>query len=324
MRERDLERLFSNFLVQNKGYSEASLLYEASIHPKSDEKNFRRYLADLLILDTEFNNYLALIEFKGGSDKRLLNSAYEQVKAYLYALNKSDLPAYLVVPIGENDFEIFLFSADNWTKVEKEDFPQYQTLQSKAQADSKGLFEALSEKKYREVKNKKELLRGTAWSTLLSLIAGIITVVIFSVDIFKNKVGDNNKDAIPCCDTTSILIKRLSQKIDTLEFQFKTIKSNDTLVTIDNQRTKLKELEIRLANFEASVASSPDRLLKLQEINFEFKELANSIDKEKEISEIKVSNLKEKLDQVIIWTSGLIITIIGSIIGFAINAFRKN
>lgn len=324
MRERDLERLFTNFLVQNRGFAKASLLYEASIHSKSDEKNFRRYLVDLLILDTEFNNYLALIEFKGGSDERLLNSAYEQVKAYLYALDVSDLPAYLVVPIGENDFEIFLFSADKWTKVEKEDFPQYQTLQSKAQADSKSLFEALSEKKYREVKNKKELLRGTAWSTLVSLIAGIITVVIFSVDIFKNKVGDNNKDAIPCCDTTSIFIKRLSQKIDTLEFQFKTFKSNDTLVAIDNQRTKLKELEIRLANFETSVASSPDRLLKLQEINFEFKELANSIDKEKEISEIKVLNLKEKLDQVISWTSGLIITIIGSIIGFAINAFRKN
>jgi hypothetical protein len=58
------------------------------------------------------------------------------------------------------------------------------------------------------------------------------------------------------------------------------------------------------------ITSSPDRLLKLQEINFEFKELQNSI-------------AKEKLDQVIIWTSGLIITIIGSIIGFAINAFRK-
>ncbi|MGN6492800.1 MAG: hypothetical protein ACTHLE_12445 [Agriterribacter sp.] len=324
MRERNLERLFSRFLVERKGYSEASLLYEASIHPKTDENNFRRYLADLLILDTEFNNYLALIEFKGATEKRLINSAYEQVKAYLTALNRSDLPAFLVIPLGENDFEIFLFSTDGWNKIEKEDFPQYQTLQSKAQADSKVLFEDLNEKKYKEAKRKKELVRATAWSTLLSLIAGMIAVVIFSIDLFKNKIEEDGKTTTTCCDSTTILVNRLSRKIDTLELQFKTIKSNDTLFIRNSQNAKLKELETRLANFEASVTSSPDRLLKLQEINFEFKELTNSIAKEKEISEIKISNLKEKLDQVIIWTSGLIITIIGSIIGFAINAFRKN
>ena len=323
MRERDLERLFSNFLVHAKGYSAASLLYEASIHPKTDENNFRRYLADLLILDTEFNNYLALIEFKGRIDNKVLNTAYEQVRAYLNALNKADLPAFLVVPFGENDFEIYQFSVDNWTKIEKDDFPQYQTLQSKAQADNKTFFEDLSEKKYKEAKKKKELIKGTAWSALLSLIAGVITVIIFSVDLFKNKIGDN-RNTISCCDTTNTMVNNLSKKIYSLELQFKTIKGNDTLFNINNQNIKLNDFGKRLANFEASVTSSPDRLLKLQEINFEFKELQNSIAKEKEIAEIKVSNLKEKLDQVIIWTSGLIITIIGSIIGFAINAFRKN
>jgi hypothetical protein len=323
MRERDLERVFSNFLIEKKGYSQASLLYEASIHPKTDDNNFRRYIADLLILDTEFNNYLALIEFKGRIDAKLFNSAYEQVRAYLNALNKADLPAFLVVPLGETDFEIYLFSVDNWTKIEKQDFPQYQTLQSKAQADNKTFYEDLNEKKYKEVKKKKELLKGTAWSALLSLIAGIITVIIFSLDLFKNKVGDS-RNAISCCDTTSVMITRLSSKLDSLEFQLKAVKSNDTLFNKYNQNIKLNEIEKRLISFETSVTSLPDRLLKLQEINFEFKELQNSIAKEKEISEIKVSNLKEKLDQVIIWTSGLIITIIGSIIGFAINAFRKN
>lgn len=323
MRERDLERVFSNFLIENKGYTQASLLYEASIHPKTDDSNFRRYIADLLILDTEFNNYLALIEFKGRIDAKLFNSAYEQVRAYLNALNKADLPAFLVVPLGETDFEIYQFSVDNWAKIEKQDFPQYQTLQSKAQADNKTFYEDLNEKKYKEVKKKKELIKGTAWSAILSLIAGIITVIIFSVDLFKNKVEDS-RNAISCCDTTSVMITRLSSKLDSLEFQFKAVKNNDTLFNMYNQNIKLNDIEKRLLSFETSVTSSPDRLLKLQEINFEFKELQNSIAKEKEISEIKVSNLKEKLDQVIIWTSGLIITIIGSIIGFAINAFRKN
>ena len=109
-----------------------------------------------------------------------------------------------------------------------------------------------------------------------------------------------------------------------IENQIKAFEKNDTTFQVYDNTKKINELEKRLVNFESSVASSPEKLLKLQEINFEFKEVQNTINKEKEITEIKISNLKEKLDQVIIWTSGLIITIIGSIIGFAINAFRKS
>jgi len=52
--------------------------------------------------------------------------------------------------------------------------------------------------------------------------------------------------------------------------------------------------------------------------------LKTSIESEKELSDTKLINLKERIDQLTIWTSGLIITIIGSIIGFAVNAFRKS
>jgi len=319
----NLEKLFSSFLVQEKGFPEGCLLFEASLHPKVDEGSFRRYIADLLILDTEFNNYLALVEFKAQGDKRNVSIAYEQVRAYLNVLNKPDLPSFLVVPREENDFEIYQLSTHDWARIEKEDFPQFQTLQSKAQADSKTLYEDLNERKYREAKRRKELLRGAAWSTLLSLLAGIIAVVIFSIDTFKNGFG-NSVDKETCCDSTSLLLNKLSVKLNLLDSQFKNLKNSDTLIKSYFQGQKLNAIEQRIDSFERSVTSSPDKLLKLQEINFQFHELQALIAKEKEISDIKISNLREKLDQVTIWTSGLIITIIGSIIGFAINAFRKS
>lgn len=321
MRERDLERIFSEFLKNEKGYSDASFLYEVSIHPKIDDNIYNRYIADLLILDTEFNNYLALVEFKSAATGRNLKTAFDQVTAYLRALNKPDLPAYLVVP-NEQDFEIHLLAKDGWNKIEKQDFPNYQTFQSKAEADSKSFFGDVTEKKYQEEKKRKQLITSTAWSTLLSLIAGIVTVIFFYTDTIKSKDADKRL-VDSYFDSTSAAYKKLTERIALLENQSKTLHSGDSIVNAKTQANKLKELENRIKSFESSVTTSPDRLLKLQEINFEFKELQNSISKEKEIAELKISNLKEKLDQVVIWTSGLIITMFGSIIGFAINAFRK-
>lgn len=323
MKERDLEKLFSDFLIGSKGYPNTSLLYEPLIHPRISEENFRRYQADLLILDTEFDNYLALIEFKSRVDKGMLNNAYAQVKTYLNILNKHELLAFLVVPSEVEDFEIFQFSVNNWIKINKEDFPRYETLQSKAHADNKGLIEDLTEQSYRETKKKKELLKGTAWSSLLSLIVGMVTAIVFSLNTLNDSARNNIKSP-SSNDMSDKLIYDLSKKIDSLELQIKTIKKNDTIFKNYDQASKLNEIELKLTRFESSISKSPNRLLQLQQINFEFKELATLIAKEKEITEIKISNLEEKLDQIIIWTSGLIITIIGSIIGFAINAFRKN
>jgi archaellum component FlaC len=315
MREQDLEKIFADYLKNEKGYSDASFLYRVSIHPKIDEDFYKRYIADLIIFDTHFNNYLALIEFKSTATDKDLHGSLYQVTSYLRALNKPDLPAYLVIPC-EQDFEIYLLAKGRWNKIEKQDFPNYQTFQSKAEADSKSFFEGVTENKYRYEIKRIQLTKNTAWSALLSMFVGIAAAVLFYTDTIKD-------DKVSKKVIANVNYQRLTDRITSLENQLKLIHSDDSNLNAQTQSTKLKDLENRITNFEASVSTTPDRLLKLQEISFEFRQLQNSIAKEKELAELKISNLKEKLDQVIIWTSGLIITIFGSIIGFAINAFRK-
>jgi hypothetical protein len=60
--------------------------------PLTDNKGkFRRFVADLILLDTDFNNHLALVEFKG-EDKRP-SDALAQVKSFLEAIRIDNLPS---------------------------------------------------------------------------------------------------------------------------------------------------------------------------------------------------------------------------------------
>lgn len=319
MKERVLELLFSAFLKDQKGYPQASLFYEAQIKHRFREGTHKKYYVDLLILDTELNNYLALVEFKSNINDQVLKTSYDQVKTYLSSMSRTGIPAYLVVG-DEQNFIIYQFSKKEWIKIDNADFPEYQTLQAKTEADIKITTDEINEEKYIDAKSKRELLKSTAWSTLVSLIIGISTVIYFSNNLLHNE-GNKEKELISLKnDSTAILIASLSKKMIILEDSLFKSKIIDTTTF---QIKKLLEIEKRVENFESSVTSNPDRLLKLQEINFEFRNLENIISKEKEISEIKITNVKEKLDQVIIYTSGLIITIIGSILGFAFNAFKR-
>src|SRR3712207_4394848 len=99
---------FIDFLVTQKGYPKGSILLEAPLADRRD--GFRRYIADLILLDTEYDNYLALIEFKV-KVRNAISESLLQVKSYLSILDKPNLPAYLVIPKSENnkvvDFVIY-------------------------------------------------------------------------------------------------------------------------------------------------------------------------------------------------------------------------
>ena len=322
MNEKELSKKFANFLVQEKGYPEESLLFEAPILLSKYHPNLQRYIADLVILDTTRDNYLALIEFrkidmnsfhKDGGDK--------QIQQYLKALNKPELPAYLVTSSENGDFFIILVKDEAWLMVEKENFPQYQTLQSKAIADNKNFIDNLNEQQYIELKDKKTRFRNTAFSTLISLIIGIIAIITFYITLSNNSNWQNK--ASNSNDSTSIIINKITSQLLELQKQVSGL-NIDTSIQKGSIDIKINSLSKRIKDIETSVSTNPDRLLKLQEINFKFQQLETNIQNEKEIADLKLTNVKEKLDQVVIWTSGLIITILGSIIGFAINAFRKN
>ncbi len=86
----------------------------------------------------------------------------------------------------------------------------------------------------------------------------------------------------------------------------------------------MNSLDERVQIMENIFSNSPQKILKLQELTYQLKSVNDKLSKEKEINDIKIVNIKERMDQLTLWTSGLIITILGSIIGFAINAFRKS
>ena len=72
MREQELSKIFTDFLNKEKGFPKESFLSESPITQKIGAKS-RMFIADLILLDTNDNNYLALVEFKGSSRLALSN-----------------------------------------------------------------------------------------------------------------------------------------------------------------------------------------------------------------------------------------------------------
>lgn len=196
MTEVEFGRQFVDFLITEKGYPKRSLLLEAPLADKNESS--KRFIADLLILDTDFNNYLALVEFKGRRYKSPSKDFVNQVKTYLHVINQANLPAYLVMSDynsnSETDFLVYILDNNDWRKIEKNDFPHYETLSSKNQADEKKDIKEYNDIKVKELKKKKELFRATAFSTLASLVVAVASMLFISKNISFDI--DNSKEDI--------------------------------------------------------------------------------------------------------------------------------
>lgn len=81
MREQELSKIFTDFLNKEKGFPKESFLFESPLNLKIGSTS-RMYIADLILLDTSDNNYLALVEFKGSS-RLSLNNYVTKIKSYL-------------------------------------------------------------------------------------------------------------------------------------------------------------------------------------------------------------------------------------------------
>lgn len=327
MNHRELEYKFIEFLLKEKGYTQKNFLLEASIRDTSSSENERtRYIADLILLDTDYNSYLALVEFKSyQQNKRAISGqTVAQVKQYLNVIGNPNLPGYLVVPDESNDFSVYILDDNDWKEIEKNDFPHYDSLRSKNQADEKKLSQDLSKEKAAELKKKRDLIRNTAWSTLMSLVVGIISVFILSKNVFFTERKLTIEEAtVVCCDTLQDQTNDLKIKMLHFEKELIALKEQDSILVNNGKDLKIKSLDNRILEMESILNQSPQSILKLQELTYQLKSVNEKLLKEKEINDIKIINVKERMDQLTLWTSGLIITILGSIIGFAINAFRK-
>lgn len=324
MREQELSKIFITFLIKEKGFPKESFLSESPIKLKMGSTS-RIYIADLILLDTSDNNYLALVEFKGSS-RLALNNYVNKIKSFLNIINKP-IPAYIVIPDGkeENPFKIFVLKNDTFKQIELSDFPQYETIISKNRADEKKEYRDYEEIKEKEIKKKKEIIRGTAISSILSLIIAVFSVSIISTNLFTNDKHDFSffkhyfeKDSI------ENLQNEITRKISILEGNLKTIQRQDSLFQISTEKTEILYLKNRINNIENSISQTPEKLFKTQELLFQIQYLKNEISNAKELNESKFNNLKDRIDQLTLWISGILITIIGSISGFAINTFKKS
>jgi hypothetical protein len=327
MNHRELEYKFIEFLLKEKGYTQKNFLLEASLRDTLSKENKRtRYIADLILLDTDYNNYLALVEFKSyqNNSKAISGQTVAQVQQYLNVIGNPNLPGYLVVPSETNEFSVYILDNNDWKEIEKNDFPHYDSLRSKNQADEKRLNQDLSKEKTNELKKKRDLFRTTAFSTLMSLIVGIVSVFILSKKVFFTEDRLTNETTTICCDTLQIQSNDLKFKILDIEKELLALKAQDSILVNNGKNLKMNSLNERIQIMEDVFSNSPQKILKLQELTYQLKGVNDKLSKEKEINDIKIVNIKERMDQLTLWTSGLIITILGSIIGFAINAFRKS
>lgn len=326
MNHRELEYKFIEFLLKEKGYNQKNFLLEASLRDSlSDENKRARYIADLILLDTDYNNYLALVEFKSYQNNSQATSqqTVAQVKKYLSVIGDANLPGYLVIPSNENEFTVYLLDNNDWKEIEKNDFPHYDSLRSKNQADEKRLNQDLSKEKANELKKKRDLFRNTALSTLMSLVVGIVSVFVLSKKVFFTEDKSNIDKTKIINDSLQIQSNDLKSKIIDIKKELLAIKAQDSILVNSGKNLKINLLDERIKIIENILSNSPERILKLQELTYQLKSVNDQLLREKEISDIKIVNIKDRMDQLTLWTSGLIITILGSIIGFAVNAFRK-
>lgn len=154
MIERELEKIFSEFLIK-LGYTRDNLLSQFAIRSENERTGFR---PDLIILDTVNKEYIGLIEFKNHFDRRVEELTVGQFYKIFGYLGTTNIPAYLVIPIDNEDFQIFELTNDNsFHPISKEDFPNFETLSAKRITEEKLKHRELLQKKIKDLKTKKEI-----------------------------------------------------------------------------------------------------------------------------------------------------------------------
>lgn len=84
----------------------------------------------------------------------------------------------------------------------------------------------------------------------------------------------------------------------------------------------MKKIDTRLKIIENGISENPEKALSIVELNNDIKQLKQLIDHLKELNQAKIDGLSEKLDLVNAFTFGLLITIFGSILSYAITNLR--
>lgn len=314
MIERELENLFIEFLL-GRGYSRDNLLSQFAIRSDNEKTLFR---PDLIILDTVNKEYIGLIEFKNRFDRRVEEITVGQFYKIFGYLGTQNIPAYLVVPIGNEDFQIFELTKDNsFQPISKDDFPNFETLSAKRITENKLKQRKLLLKKVNELEDKKRRSKLSAYLALLSLILGVTASLIA---VFFQQKGFDKPSAEPiiCCDSLENKYENLLQKLDSLESQFTSMqKTNSKTDTLFNN-SSLTSLEKRVKTIELGISDNPEKALSLLQIRQEIEILKKIDDHAKELTQSKLDALQKEMEVQNSWMLGVLIAIFGTILSLVI------
>lgn len=314
MIERELENIFIEFLL-NRGYKKDNLLSEFSIRTENERTVFR---PDLIVLDTVNNEYIGLIEFKNRFDRSIEETTIGQFYQIFGYLGTTNIPAYLVIPIEEKDFQIFELRRDNsFQPIAKEDFPNFETLSAKKITDDKLKQRELLKKKVKELEDKKRRSRLSAYFTVLSLIVGISTSFIAIFFQQKSFNRQPNQQLI-CCDSLEVKNQKLVDKINLLESQVIAIEKTKNKTDTIYYNSNVVQLEKRVKTIETGISDNPERTLSILQIRQEIDILKKADDFAKELTQSKIDALQNEIEVQNAWVLGVLVTILGIVLSLAI------
>lgn len=263
---------------------------------------------DLAILDTKTNNYIALIDFRNN----ISNHDIENYNLYKKVLSQKDATFYVVTPNETNDdFSIYTLFNSELINISKDEFPNFQTLISKRKADEKADLESIIEEEKKENINKKYVITTTLTTAIISLI--IAMLLTQSLDIFN---FDNTKTK----KENDIVNSNIYKELEKLKLQLSIMDSKKDTVTKTD--IEIEQIKKRLINIEKLITQDPKNILELQKIDNHFERLNQIIDREKELNNLKVEKLEDKMNTYSNIIFSLLVTIIGAILGYLFSNFK--
>ena len=250
----------------------------------------------------------SLIDFRNN----ISNHDIENYNLYKKVLSQKDAIFYVVTPNETNDdFSIYTLFNSELINVSKDEFPNFQTLIAKRKADEKADLESIIEEEKKENINKKNVLTTTLATAIVSLI--IAMLLTKSLDIFN---FDNTKTK----KENDIVNSNIYKELEKLKLQLSIMDSKKDTVTKTD--IEIEQIKKRLINIEKLITQDPKNILELQKIDNHFERLNQIIDREKELNNLKVEKLEDKMNTYSNIIFSLLVTIIGAILGYLFSNFK--
>lgn len=204
--------------------------------------------------------------------------------------------------------------------IPDDEFPRYETLVSQQKTEEKIEKERIQKYKIGELKERKKRMWLSSMLSILSLVVGIITVV-YSLNLNK-KTNKSSTFSSSCnCDSIKTEIKNLKKLINQIDK-----KTNQNVSSSKNNpvNSDIADLANRIEVIEKGISDNPEKTLSLLNMNNDISQLEKSDESIREINKTEIESLKNEMENQNSWISGLLITIFGLVLSFAVPNLLAN